>query len=106
MYYFRFKFKSDADDDWTFERNLTEPLDTIDENEKCHELSDLEIFQVKYLGSTTVDTPKSEKATANAIKSIITSAKCKFDQLSTSFQQHFIQKKKKTLFLFMFFSLY
>lgn len=81
------------DEDWAFAKKFTEFSDNNDENEKSNELSDLEIFQVKFLGSTTVDAPKSEKVTANAIKSIITTAKGKvhstLDQKSNKSILHF-----------------
>lgn len=48
------------------------------EDENDGESPDFEIFQVKFLGSTVIDAPKSEEATANAIKHIITTAKGKY----------------------------
>lgn len=68
------------DDDWGFTKELTELSENTDDNEKGTDYLDLEIFQVKFLGSTAVDAPQSEKVTAHAIKNIISAAKCKFIQ--------------------------
>lgn len=59
------------DDDWGCTKELTD-----DNIENRTDYSDLEIFQVKFVGSTAVDAPQSEKVTAHAIKNIISAAKC------------------------------
>lgn len=65
---------TDAGEDWAFATKLADLSENMDdENENA--FHDLEIFQVKFLGSSTVNAAKSEEATANAIKSIISTAK-------------------------------
>lgn len=67
-------FGLDAGEDWAFATKLADLSENMDdENENA--FPDLEIFQVKFLGSSTVNAAKSEEATANAIKSIISTAK-------------------------------
>lgn len=68
------------DDDWGFTEELTDLSENTEDNEKGTDYPDLEIFQVKFLGSMAIDAPQSEKITAHAIKNIISAAKCKFIQ--------------------------
>lgn len=77
LHFLKFHFpKTDVGEDWSFATKLTDLSENLDdENEFGY--PDLEIFQVKFLGSTTIDAAKSEEATANAIKSIISTAKGK-----------------------------
>lgn len=65
--------KADNGEDWTFATKLTDLSENTDENENNG--VDLEIFHVKYIGKTAINAPKSEGATANAIKQIISTAK-------------------------------
>ncbi|XP_031624144.1 low density lipoprotein receptor adapter protein 1-A-like [Contarinia nasturtii] len=66
--------QKNAGEDWAFATKLTDLSENYEDD--CENAySDLEIFQAKFLGSTTIQAAKSEKATANAIKSIISSAK-------------------------------
>lgn len=65
--------KTDVSEDLSFATKLTDLSNFEDESE--HGYPDLEIFQVKYLGTTTIHAAKSVQATSNAIKSIIATAK-------------------------------
>lgn len=68
------KKKTDVGEDWAFATKLADLSENFeDENENG--FSELEIFQVKFIGSTTIHAAKSEEATANAIKTIISTAK-------------------------------
>lgn len=69
----------DNDDDWNFATKLTELSESNEEN--GYERHDSDIFHVKFIGKTNIDSPKSEEATAKAIKSIISTAKCKSHRL-------------------------
>ncbi|XP_055304873.1 low density lipoprotein receptor adapter protein 1-like isoform X2 [Sitodiplosis mosellana] len=61
-------------EDWAFATKLTDLCENFeDENENG--FPELEIFQVKFLGCSTIHAAKSEAVTANTIKSIITAAK-------------------------------
>lgn len=71
---FYLRHKTDVGEDWAFATKLTGLSENFeDENETGY--SDLEIFQVKFLGCSTIHAEKSEEATANAIKTIIATAK-------------------------------
>lgn len=66
--------KTDVSEDLSFATKLTDLSENF-EDEGEHGYPDLEIFQVKYLGTTTIHAAKSVQATSNAIKSIIATAK-------------------------------
>lgn len=66
----------DNDDDWNFTTKLSELPEANDES--GFETLDSDIFRVKFIGKAQIDSPKSEEATATAIKAIISSAKCKY----------------------------
>lgn len=57
-------------EEWAFATKLTD----LSENGECFD-SELEIFEVKFLGEMDVDEPRSEKLTAQTIKSLISKAK-------------------------------
>lgn len=65
---------ADAGEDWSFATKLTDLSESFDDNNE-NGYPDLEIFQVKFLGSAKIDAAKSEEATSSAIKSIISTAK-------------------------------
>lgn len=71
----------DNDDDWNFATKLTELSESNEES--AYESHDSDIFHVKFIGKTRIESPKSEEATANAIKTIISTAKCKFPLLAS-----------------------
>jgi len=61
-------------DDWSLATSLKD-ITEFGEDEMDDNAPETDIFQVKYLGSTSTTLPKSDEATAEAIKSIITTAK-------------------------------
>lgn len=61
-------------DDWSLATSLKD-FTEFGEDESDDNGPETDIFQVKYLGSTSTTLPKSDEATAEAIKSIITTAK-------------------------------
>lgn len=79
LFVFVFRSKTDVGEDWSFATKLTDLSENFeDENETRY--PELEIFQVKFLGCSTIHAPKSEEVTANTIKSIITAAKGEYPQ--------------------------
>lgn len=74
-------FNIDVGDDFEYATKLADLSEENGDDAENNDMNaDLDIFQVKFLGSTTIDSPKSEEATANAIKSIIAAAKCNYYQ--------------------------
>lgn len=75
LFIFLFRWKTDVGtEDWSFSTKLTDLSENF-EDEGENGYPELEIFQVKFLGCSTIHAAKSEEATANTIKSIITAAK-------------------------------
>lgn len=64
-------------EEWTFATKLTD----FSEEDNDNGNSDLEIFSVKFLGCSKINAAKSEEATANAIKNIISTAKASSKKL-------------------------
>lgn len=75
LFYFYFFSRADVGENWAFASKLSDLSENFDEDGGENGFSDLDIFTVKFLGSTSVKTPKSEIVTANAIKNIISTAK-------------------------------
>lgn len=69
------KKSTDVGENWAFASKLSDLSENFDDDGGENRFSDLEIFTVKFLGSTTVKAAKSDEATANAIKNIISTAK-------------------------------
>lgn len=69
-------------DDWSLATSLKD-FSEYGEYEVDDDTSDFDIFPVKYLGCTLTELPRSEEATADAIKSIIATAKGNKIKLST-----------------------
>lgn len=70
--------EADVGENWAFASKLSDLSENFDEDGGGggeNGFSDLDIFTVKFLGSTTVKAAKSEVVTANAIKNIISTAK-------------------------------
>lgn len=74
LFIFEFRWNTDIGEDWSFATKLTDLSENF-EDEGENGYPELEIFQVKFLGCSTIHAAKSEEATANTIKSIITAAK-------------------------------
>lgn len=65
-------------EEWGFAISLKDFAEYPEDNEIENDSPELEIFQLKYLGSLEVESPKSEEETAAAIKKIISASKSKF----------------------------
>lgn len=65
---------SELNDDWSLATSLKDFSENA-EDEMDEDSPEFDIFQVKYLGCTPVDLPRSEEATAEAVRKIIASAK-------------------------------
>lgn len=95
--------KTDVGEDWAFATKLTDLSENF-EDEHDNRFPELEIFQVKFLGCSKIHAAKSEEATANAIKNIITTAKGEWPfECDKSIM--FTFEKKNIYFLFLFFSI-
>lgn len=75
LFLFHFYLNADVGENWAFASTLSDVSENFDDDASENGFSNLEIFTVKFLGSTTVQAAKSEIATANAIKNIISAAK-------------------------------
>lgn len=71
---YQFVSFAELNDDWSLATSLKD-FSEYGENEMADDTSDFDIFPVKYLGCTQTELPRSEEATAVAIKSIIATAK-------------------------------
>lgn len=81
-------------EEWAFATKLKDFNEA--EDDRCdNDLTDIEIFAVKFLGSTLIDEPRSEKVTANAIQHMISKTKCKRCP-------HFSVKKQRKKILYSF----
>lgn len=67
---FFFSFRTELNEEWAFATKMTD----LSENGEVFD-TEMEIFDVKLLGDMDVDEPRSEKLTAQTIKSIIAKAK-------------------------------
>lgn len=77
-------------EEWAFATKLKDLNET--EDDRCDsDLADIDIFAVKFLGSTLIDEPRSEKVTANAVQHMISKTKCKRCP-------HFSLKQKRIIF--------
>lgn len=72
---------ADLSEEWAF---AVQSKDFIDGrlNETNDRSTEFDVFTVKFLGSINIDVPNSEEATALAIKSITSIAKCKLLAIS------------------------
>lgn len=91
MLFFVFVSSPELNEDWSFSINLKDFAEIPEENELDNDSPHLDMFQVKFLGSIDVESPKSEEETAAAIKKIVSQSKGK-----TSF--FFSQNKIKWCF--------
>lgn len=63
---------AELNEEFAFATKMAELSET---NEDCDASSDIEIFEVKFLGEMFVEEARSDKITAQSIKNIITEAK-------------------------------
>lgn len=72
---FSILFLTELNEDWAFAINLKDFAEIPEENEIDNDSPLLDMFQVKFLGSLEVESPKSEQETAAAIKKIVSQSK-------------------------------
>lgn len=65
--------RTELNEEWAFATKLKDFGET--EDERCD--NEIDIFEVKFLGSTLIDEPRSETVTANAVKHMVSKTKCK-----------------------------
>lgn len=67
-----FLFVSELSEEWALATNLKDLSGSEDDYE---EETEPEVFTVKFLGNTNIESARSEEATAEAVKAIISTAK-------------------------------